>query len=169
MMKRRAGYSLIELVVVMTVGAMMLGVAVGLLAMLLRTECAARDHLYHCTVLGRLADQFRRDAHAANAGNVDGPQRMQLELALNRTVTYHRRPGRIVRVEQVGQTAERRESFALPPAATASFEVHIDTTPTIASLAITRTTGESGQLPSATLRIDAVLGSDHRFTKPKEP
>jgi len=189
-MNRRRGISLIEMIAVMGVGAVMLGVAVTLLYGLLRAEGSGREHVRQSSVLGRLADQFRRDVHAANTvggvsdgantvgGVSDGDdkvrgvsddQRWQFELAPGRTVIYRFQPGTLTRTEQVDAAPERRESYALPPGTTATIQIPVNTQPVIVSLRITPAAEASGQPAGRTIRIDAVLARDHRFAKPKEP
>jgi type II secretory pathway pseudopilin PulG len=179
-MNRRRGISLIEMIAVMGVGAVMMGVAVTLLYGLLRAEGSGREHLRQSSVLGRLADQFRRDVHAANTvgGVSDGDdkvrgvsddQRWQFELAPGRTVIYRFQPGTLTRTEQVDAAPQRRESYALPPGTTATIRIPADTQPAIVSLRIEPAAEASGQPAGRSIQIDAVLARDHRFAKPEEP
>ena len=62
----RRGYTLIEMIVVMTAGTVLMGIAVTLLCALLRAEGTGRALVERSASLGRLADQFRRDVHAAD-------------------------------------------------------------------------------------------------------
>jgi len=170
-MNRRRGISLIEMIAVMGVGAVMMGVAVTLLYGLLRAEGSGREHVRQSSVLGRLADQFRRDVHAAKAVAVaaDGEGR-QFELAPGRTVIYRFQPGTLTRTEQVVDAApERRESYALPPGTTATIQIPANTQPAIVSLMIMPVAEASGQPAGRSIQIDAVLARDHRFAKPEEP
>lgn len=169
-MNRRRGISLIEMIAAMGIGAVMMGVAVALLYTLLETEGSGREHLRHGSVLGRLADQFRRDVHAAKSvGDVADGEGRQFELAPGRTVTYRLEPGTLVRTEQVDAVVQRRESFALPPGTTTSIRIEADTDPTIVSLMITPVAEPPRQPGRRTARIDAVLARDRRFTRPEGP
>ncbi len=179
-MNRRRGVSLIEMIAAMGIGAVMMGVAVSLLYTLLRTEGSGREHLRHSSVLGRLADQFRRDVHEAKSvgdlsdgeetvGGVSDGEGRQFELAPGRTVTYRLEPGTLVRSEQVDGEVQRRESFALPPGTTASIRIQAGTDPTIVSLMITPVAEPARQPGRRTARIDAVLARDRRFTSSEEP
>lgn len=169
-MSRRPGVTLIELVAVLGIGAVMMGVTVTLLYGLLRADCSGRDHLRQSIGLGRLADQFRRDVHAAKTSRdvTDGDGR-QFELAADRTVTYRLQSGGLTRSEQVGEATVRRESFALPPGATASIQMAADAQPAIVSLMITPVAKAPEPAGGPVIRIDAVLARDHRFAKPEEP
>lgn len=179
-MNRRRGYFLVEAVVMMLVGSVILGLTVGLLHTVFRTQSAARDHVRRCAVLSRLSDRFRRDVHAAThqgtgepvsepAGGVADGKRWQFVLAADRTVTYSLEPGRLLRVERVGQEVKQRELFSLPPDTTATIETQGETKPAMVSLLIAPTPEATGQPAKRTMRIDAVLGKDHRLTKPAEP
>jgi hypothetical protein len=166
-MNRRRGTSLIELIAVMGIGAVMMGVAVTLLYTLLRTEGSGRTYVRQSLVLSRLAEQFRRDVHAAKTSQAlsDGQGR-QFELAPGRTVTYRPERGTLSRTEQADGAVQRRESFVLPPGTAASVDVEADTKPTIASLVIAPV-GEASRPPGGqAIRFDAVLAKDHRFISP---
>lgn len=169
-MTRRRGVSLIEMIAAMGAAAVMLGVAVTLLYALLRTEGSARDHIRQGNALELLADQFRRDVHAATtaAAAPDGRE-WRFELGPGHTATYRLGPGTPSRVEQVDGQVQRRESFALPPGSTASIQVQDDTRPSIVSLMISPAAEESQGPPRLVIRIDAALASDHRFTKLQKP
>jgi prepilin-type N-terminal cleavage/methylation domain-containing protein len=178
-MHQRRGFTLVEVLVVITVSSVIMGIAVTLLYGLLLTQRTARDHLHRCHELDRLAEQFRRDVHLATTHNgADLTAGWQCHLPADRTVTYRAEPGGLVRVEHQGQVVRQRESFALPPNSVASIEVTNSRKdgrgPAIASLLVTPAgdnPGTSAQGPPAArpVRIDAVLGRDHRFSKPKAP
>jgi type II secretory pathway pseudopilin PulG len=65
-MKRR-GISLVETVVAITVGTTLLGIAMSLLLALVRTQERGKAHAEEQGALMQLADQFRRDVHAARS------------------------------------------------------------------------------------------------------
>ncbi len=63
------------MIVVMTVGATLMGIAVSLLLALVRTQERGKAHAEQQMTLARLADQFRRDVHAARAAANEGPEK----------------------------------------------------------------------------------------------
>jgi len=162
---------LVECLVVIAVGAMVMGIAVTLLATVLRIEGAARDDVHYDAAVFRLAHQFRRDVHAAVAlvddrsqpGDNDDGQSWRFELPQGRTVTYRLRPAGLARTERSGEKVLRRESFALPPQRTAAIERQGDGDSAILSLLILPATDAAG---ATTLRIDALLAHDHRLARP---
>ena len=63
----RGGYSLVELLVVMTIMSALLGVVVTLLTTLLHEHRAASRQRETQTSLARFAEQFRADVHASES------------------------------------------------------------------------------------------------------
>ena len=61
----RRGVSLIEILVLMTIGSTLMGIAVGSLHLLLKMDRNTRQRRQLQASEARLADQFRRDVHAA--------------------------------------------------------------------------------------------------------
>ena len=59
------GFSLVEMIVVITVGTALTGLAVTTLGSLMHASRAMDDHGYRIATIRRLADQFRDDVHAA--------------------------------------------------------------------------------------------------------
>ena len=162
-MNRRRGYSLVEVIVVMATASVLLGLTVTLLYTLFRAERGGRDQVRHYTALGRLAEQFRRDVHAATAADAIENQEWEFSLSDNRTVTYRMEPGRVIRLEQAGEASPRRESFALPPGMTAAVEIDTDAEPTFARLVIVPAPAGPERPRGRPMQIDAMLGRDHRF------
>lgn len=175
-MNRRRGHSLIEMLVVIGTGGALMGIAVGLLAMLMRLDQDSRDQLRQRTAVHRLADQFRRDVHAADGFAVQSPPgkegttpAWQLPLEAGRVVEYRAEPGELLRTEREGDQVLRRESFRLPAGAAVSIDLAGEAAPDIVSLRIAR---DDNQPPDSTwrgLRVDAALAKDRRFVKPNEP
>ena len=173
-MNRRRGISLLEVITAMTVGSVIVGLAVGLLYTLFNTQSMARDHLHQNTVLCRLGEQFRHDVHAATAAVKDDTTNhaapaWRFVLAAEHAVTYRAEPGRIIRVETAGAGNPRREEFFLPPGTAASIDVDKETSPTIVTLHLTPAAGAPKMPGSRSARFDAVLAADRRFEIPHKP
>jgi len=175
-MKKHHGVSLIEVLAVMTVTTVMLSVAVGLLNTLLRTERATREHLRQQAVLGRLAGQFRDDAHAALRlvlPQGDAPQQRrsawQFEPAPGESIRYHVEDGYLVRTEQAKGKPPRRESFRLPIGTTVLIRRREQDKTDVTSMLIVPAEDPPAGSTCRSIRIDAALASNHRFTKPIEP
>ncbi|MFH1921621.1 MAG: type II secretion system protein [Planctomycetota bacterium] len=175
-MDRRRGHSLIELLVVIGTGGALMGIAVGLLSMLLRVDQHSRDQMRERTEIHRLADQFRRDVHAADGFTVQSPPgaenaapAWQLPLGAGHVVQYQAEPGELLRTEREGDQVLRQESFFLPAGTTVSIDLAGEAAPGIVSLRIPR---DGNQPPGSTWRglsVDAALAKDRRFAKPNQP
>ena len=142
-MNRVRGYTLIEILVVITTGAVMVGLAVGLLHMLTRLDQASREQIRSQGTINGLADQFRRDVHAAggftvlNAPGGDDPRgAWQFPLAAERVVQYRAEPGRLARIERAGEQVLQQESYTFPAEATVTIELAGDAAPQIVSLRV---------------------------------
>jgi prepilin-type N-terminal cleavage/methylation domain-containing protein len=158
----RRGYLLIEMLVALTVGAVILGIGVGMLHMLLRTEQTGRNRVPQARIVARLAEQFRSDVAAAT-NQTSGPQKTEwrFEMAGDRVVTYRASPGEVERDERIAGKLVRHESYVLPSGCSAAIAVQRKATPAVVSLVIA-----DNSPPQATgheLHIIAVLGKDHRF------
>ncbi len=151
----RRGFSLVETLVVMSIGTVVLGIAVSMLHVLMRAERSGRDHAAQTGILARLAEQFREDVHAA-VGQTPGPLKDGWKFALpnDRTVVYRTLPGELRREESVAGKPLRQESYVLPDGCTAAIAAN-KAMPPLIELAV-----------GPKIRIAAVLGRDHRFIKP---
>jgi len=156
------------MIVVMTVGATLMGIAMSLLIVLFQAEGAGRAHLEQNTSLNRLADQFRRDIHAAVGSLVTengkhGETVWRFDLAPDHHVSYEAGYGDIVRKEQAGPAVLRRESYTLPANSSATIAANASSGSSIVRLTITPM--DAALRPGRELRIDAVPHRDHRFAE----
>jgi len=150
---RRGGFTLVEMLAAISTGVILLGLATMLIAALVKLDKAGRARLAEESHLDRLARAFRADVHAPTGlGPGAGPAALTLTLPEGRAVAYRAVAGAVIRVRVVG--ADRREDrYPLPARSTARFDPGRDAV----GLFVDRAPGRAG------LRIDAVLGSDHRF------
>ena len=130
----------------------------------------ARSDLEEQNSVARLADAFRRDAHAATAFRAgpakDGnPVEWTFDLGSGRAATYRVEPDSLARTVRAGETLESQESFALPGETAVSVEM----TP-VGKDSLVELSMASGPDSShgRSVRIEARLAADHRFEKPKE-
>jgi len=168
-MKRRRGTMLIELVVAMVVGSVVLGVTVAVLYLLMQTQGIARYHLHQSTGLSRLAEQFRRDVHAASVVLPQGGTgSWKFELGRGHAVTYRAQSSGLLRVENGPQATPRREEFALPPGTDVSIQFDQEASATVVSMSLAPAADAVKPVERRVARFDAVLAADHRFGKPLE-
>ena len=181
----RGGFTLIELAVVIAVNSVLMAVAVGLLATLLRSERTAQQHWEQTGTPGRLAAEFRRDVAAAENASIvrvkavdDQPQPAAplgvfLLSADGRIVEYFSDGQAIRRVERAEQAVARREAFIVPGLAEAAFDVPENTAsgrraaPTLVTMTL-QLTGEQRITPNS-WRITARLAKDLRFAGGDSP
>jgi prepilin-type N-terminal cleavage/methylation domain-containing protein len=174
MVNRRPGYSLVEVLVVITISVVMLSTITTLLHTLLRAEQNARDEAVGQALLERLGGQFRNDVHAAirlqTLDHAAGPPTGgEFELPASRTVRYENQADGILRTERLGQAVERRKSFRLPAQCVARIEMLPCGPPKIVSLWIGPREETATPPPGVPVRFEAVLARDHRFAQPEEP
>ncbi len=114
----RRGVTLIEVIVLMTGVAAMLGLTVLMLQLLLKLDGDSRARFDRAGMLARLAEQFRRDVHGAAAARlVEEPSRPAL-------LRIEQEPGRAIDYQVKGQSkVVRVESFRGKPVRTESYEV----------------------------------------------
>ncbi len=170
-MKSRRGVSLIEMGVMMSLASTLVGISVGLLYVLIRAEGRARNDVRCGIALGRPADQFRDDVHAATDGSVSDAEGLQLHVNKTPvTVVYHIEPGYVTRTRRDGEEVRQRESFALPRGAVVSLAIDVAATPPIAALVIAPGDPVSKRVRVEPVRIEAVLARRHRFlpSRPSE-
>ena len=163
----RRGTTLIEMIAVITVGAVMLGIGVCMLHVLWRAERTGRDRVHQASVSARLAEQFRSDVCEAVRylpPQDKQPTQWQFALPGDRVVTYRALPGEVRRDQRTADKLVRQESYVLPSGCSAAIAVQGEAAPAVASLVIA-----ADAAPLAADRefrvTEAVLGKDHRFTK----
>lgn len=171
----RAGKSLIELTVVIGLLSVVLSLATRTIAFLMRADASGRKAVVSGTNFARLADRFRRDAHAATKAElVDGDnnaaQRLRLTQADGRAIEYRPEVGRVRVIVFRGKQRLSREVYRLNGGVT-RFELS-GNKQTLVSL-LYETGGDASPRPGAgrrrkTLRVDAVRGKDHRFSQPRQ-
>lgn len=157
----RRGFTLVEMLVVLTIGTVVAGVSIGALHLLMRIERTGRDHVPRARTLMRLAEQFRDDAGMA-LDQTAGEKQWRFALPDDCSVTYRALPGEVRREEHKSGKPVRQESFILPADCEIAIEKQSEGEFNQSILVIT----EKGKETSADreMRIIAVLGKDHRFT-----
>lgn len=100
----RQGFTLIELMVTMILVTAMTGVAVKLLATLMRSERNGVEHVTRLATVSRLSRQFRADVHAATELQLsaDDPAQPLLRMTCEdqRQIQYAVQPQGLLRTEQ---------------------------------------------------------------------
>jgi prepilin-type N-terminal cleavage/methylation domain-containing protein len=162
----RRAFTLIEMIIAISVAATLTGIALCVLLLMFRTEQRGRTQLAQAESLERLADQFRQDVHSALGETVANGKEMrhwQFDLAAKRSVQYEIADDVVSRQERSDSNAVQRESFRLPKDSTVTITVDRATNPPIVSLTIEP--NEASLRPGHPYRVDAALGRDLRFSE----
>jgi prepilin-type N-terminal cleavage/methylation domain-containing protein len=168
-MTRRRGVTLVELLVVITVGTLMLGMCVGTIHLVLRLDRGGRAQVSDRMARARLAQYFRADVRAAlrtepATGRV---QKLTLFLPEERVVEYRIEPRRVLRVRTEAGTLKNQDAFPLPRKCEAHFELEDRAGKTFAGLVVLNQ--ERAALAAlGEFRVEGVVGKDHRFEPGKE-
>jgi prepilin-type N-terminal cleavage/methylation domain-containing protein len=165
-MNRRRGFTLIEMLVVISIGSTLAGIAVFMLYALLHSHNTGRDHLEYCRNLNRLEGQFRRDVHAAQEmPAVDKEGNFELKPAAPDAVTirYQCLADRIERSETRDDKIVRRESYVLWPDAEPTIQIESEPDATYARINISPKPQAAKQYYNPPVRIEALFGRDSRL------
>ena len=142
----RSAYTLVEMLVAITGTSVALSLTGALIQRSMRTQAETRHFMDVERAAVRLADQFRRDVHAAervergNVGETAEGLLLHVVGADGETVDYRRSGGKIVRVRQGAGGPTAREEYRLcgtmhakirtqdePPSATLTIESPLPT------------------------------------------
>lgn len=148
----RQGFSLIELLVVMTAGSSIMLLAISLLQQSMRVSSDFQDRTDSNRVLNHLANQLRRDVW--NASRAEQPTDELMILTHARTqVRYNTEPGSITRTETRNGEMIRGEVFRLSPSV--DFNVSISESTERIEVLLTRDSGlnHAADVPLRTLSL----------------
>ncbi len=147
----RLGFSLIELIVTMTAGAIVFGLSVSAVDRTMKLSQDASARAEHQLALARLGRQLRSDVHAADdfhSITENSTIRLEMKSEQSTTVTYKFNGSTVTREStQKGTTAVSRETYRLA----GTSRVRLDADPAAANrleLAIVRQTPEGDVLES---------------------
>ncbi len=162
------GFTLIEMVVVITVGSAVMGMAATTLALLMRAEGEGAESASVSVATSRLARSFRDDVRDAEGAVVDAPRKIRLTQDDARSIQYEADHALLRRTVRQGDSVTHRDEFHLLHGEV-RFEVTHDGK--VAVLMHTNrsdsTTDDSNEArPVRSLRIEAVLGRNHRHSQP---
>lgn len=157
----KRGFTLIEVTVLMTAVAVMLGLCVVVLQLALRLETDARGRFDRANVLNRLAERFRADVHGARGVDFDPeqPETLRVDSALGRSIEYRiQGAGEVGRVESEGDKIVHRDEFRAPQVAEARLELREIDGRRFAVLSVETQTRPDRIDPARRLEILAMVG-----------
>ncbi|MBC8353048.1 MAG: prepilin-type N-terminal cleavage/methylation domain-containing protein [Planctomycetes bacterium] len=127
---RRTGFTLVELLVVLTVFTFLLASVALAIGTLFRAQGELQNELAQATVASRIAAQLRADAHFATSaemieeGDVDI---VRLVLPNATKVDYATHPRRIIRTVTTSESETHREVFSMLEGTTTSWDISTET------------------------------------------
>jgi len=178
----RAGTSLVEMLVVVSFAAVMLGLSATLIHFLLGAEREAQRVVRFNRSVTRLSEAFRADVHAAGRIELSAVEAGKSVLLLagargGREVRYAIDAHLATRVESEEGRQTHQDTFFFPPRSTIRFDQRPDQN--LLRLEIEMPAGNSSDEPQTganppghflrRLTVEALPGRDYRFEKPKSP
>jgi hypothetical protein len=113
----KSGMMLIEVLLGMTIGMVLLGVMTTVFVRVVVMNPVAHEHLETAITLGRLAEQFRGDVHAAlqatSSAEAGPAMRLSLQWPGNVRIEYELTEGGIQRAMIEGDQVRQREQFGM--------------------------------------------------------
>jgi hypothetical protein len=167
-MNHRHGSTLMEMLVVITVGSTLSGIAIFLLFALMKSHDSGREHLEYCRTINRLSEQFRSDVHSMQQTSRDNKEAV-FELSpgtgKDTIIRYQCHNDRIDRIELQGEKIMRQESYMLPPGTESSLKTQSRLDAPIVCITIVPREQPQKFYRMPTTIIEAVLDRDARLVK----
>jgi hypothetical protein len=171
----RRGITLIEVLILVTCTAVMLGLCAVTIQVMLRLFNDSEARLVSSVTIERLARQLREDAHssasaameAVVAGKPGRRATLALGLEAGHAITYKMLESAIDRDETLGGKRIRHESYSLPRGREARFELGEEGGHTTVALLVTHSPGASHTETARPLEVVAVVGKRRPVLKPK--
>jgi type II secretory pathway pseudopilin PulG len=176
-MRRRRGFSLVELLVVLSSVTVLLSLTAVLLTRAMRSQAETRHYFESQRHALALNEQFRRDVHAAQSVELDAAalkknELVRLTLDENGTVAYLREERGLTRVLTQSDGAVSREEYDL--GGVVESKVQQENAPERLALSVTAS-ADIMLMPDepparirekpAIFQAEAVLGNDQRYAR----
>jgi hypothetical protein len=163
----RRGITIIEVLIVVTGVAMLLGLCAVSIQVLMKLNADVQGRYGEGVALERLARQLREDAHASETAQMTvdekkpgKPAGLRLLFEPNHVVVYDSGDGGVVRTESRAGKAVRHERYALARGAGVRFELRDEGSRRLVALVMTRPAGKSQTEPPRPLEVVALTGKD---------
>lgn len=164
MRRRHAGFTLIELTVVLTVLSLIWLSITCVLYTLFRADHRLRNELQSEYAIDRFALRLRLDAHAASSANImevaTGGNELVLSTVDERAIHYGMSDEGLYRVVREGETVLHRDTF-LTGRATSEWELHM---PSELSLIVVTWTSRDDRTESTRVRRIKAATASHPAT-----
>ena len=146
--RARKGFTLIEVLAVLTVFSVTFGTVMFTLHAMFRANVALRDRIEYGVQIERLASQLRLDAHEATAATTTGAENadrkgtvLELSFGDRRLIRYVLRPETVERLISVEDVVQHRESYRLRPVLEKGWDIDINRATPLVSVPIKQQPG----------------------------
>jgi hypothetical protein len=161
----RRGVTLVEMMVLITGVAAMLGLTVLMLQLLLRLDVDSRARFDTAGILARLAEQFRSDVHKAVSARLVGqpskPAVLRIEVEPGRAIEYEVKGlNKVVRVESKQGKLVRSESYEIARGGPIELAIKQEERSRFARLTVDRQASRTRTDPSRLFEILAQVGKN---------
>jgi type II secretory pathway pseudopilin PulG len=171
----RRGFTLLEVLIVVTSVAALLGVCAVTIQLLFRLSADSQTRLTAAVAIDRLGRQLRGDVHGSQSAQLAAdpkapsqPAALRLSFETGHEITYSPRAHSVVRSETRGGKAFRREEYVLGPSQDARFEVRDETSRRWAVLILSHSPERNRTDPPRPFEVIALAGKDRGLlTAPK--
>jgi hypothetical protein len=164
---RRRGITLIEVIVLMTAVAAMLGLGVLMLQLLMRLDADSRSRLDSSATLARLGRQFRLDVHRAREARLlpqaaaKKPPVLRIEPSPKRAIEYQvQGEDKVVRVETKEAAVVGRETYLVPRSGAIRLELNEQDGRRFVVLTVDRLASKNRTDPTRRFEVLALLGKN---------
>ena len=163
----RRGFTLLEVLIVVTGVAALLGVCAVSIQLLLRLSADSQSRLAAAMAIDRLARQLRADVHGCETAQLAGDDKtpelapsLRLSIEPGHEVTYSPRGESVLRTESRAGKAVRHEEFVFGRSRNARFDVRFDSPRRWVVLVLSRGHERNRTDPPRPFEVIALAGKD---------
>ncbi|MDZ4849602.1 MAG: prepilin-type N-terminal cleavage/methylation domain-containing protein [Pirellulaceae bacterium] len=155
-MKRRRGFTLVEMIVVLAIGSTVLTLAIGMVDQSMLISSATKSGCQRQLATNRFLEQFRSDIHQGTKVDSDSPDSLTVFSSDDSKIVYRTEHNRILREQFKASQSLRREELFLDDRELAGFEFQAANS--LAVLQISSRTDFVSQTLRVDRRVEAMVG-----------
>ena len=169
-MKSSRAFTLVEMVTSLSIGSVLIVLAIGTIHRTMRIESSLRNYDRAERTAAQLSRQFRTDIHQAERIELDHSQGNQLKLLLTlpgqSSVVYRLESNHVRREQRLNEQQVHRENFSFPKQYSIDFQER--SSPSRAILTVHQNSNPEGVPPRLQLHVEAVIGKFLQSTQLEE-